>query len=60
VNQAKINNGYILDCDGYKVGFDDSRIVYVLPEPRNISYFHLNIYNYKEFKISLRAISIKI
>lgn len=33
--QAKVCNGYILDSDGNKVDFNDSRVVYVLPEPRN-------------------------
>jgi hypothetical protein len=35
VNQARVYDGYILDSDGHRVDFNDPRIVYVLPEPRN-------------------------
>lgn len=32
---ARLQDGYIIDSDGHRVDFDDQRIVYVLPEPRN-------------------------
>jgi len=33
--EAKISRNHIIDSDGCEVDFNDSRIVYVLPEPRN-------------------------
>lgn len=32
---ARLQDGYIIDSDGHRVDFNDNRIVYVLPEPRN-------------------------
>ncbi len=56
VKQARFskNYNYIIDSDGQKINFNDSRIVFVNPEPRNTYGRQLVINLYKKYGRNIR------
>ena len=56
VKQARFskNHKYIIDSDGQKVGFDDPRIMYINPEPRNPYGRRLVINSFKKYNRNIR------
>jgi len=56
VKQARFseNHKYIIDCDGNRIEFDDPRLVYVDPEPRNPYGRRLVIDLFKKYNRNIR------